>query len=148
MTDNNRTAIVTGSSSGIGAAAGLALAKHGWNVVINTATSLDKAEPVAEACRLAGGRAVVCVGDVSNDEDCRRIVHAALDSWGRLDGLVNSAGTTKPVAHADLEGLSFDDFQTIFAVNVIGPFQMARAAAPFLQRFGQDRSSTSHQMPV
>jgi 3-oxoacyl-[acyl-carrier protein] reductase len=134
MTDKNPTAIVTGSSSGIGAATALGLAKRGWSVVINSAASPDKAEAVAEACRLANGQAVACIGDVSNDADCRRLVQSALDSWGRLDALVNSAGTTKPVAHADLNGLSFDDFQTIFAVNVIGPFQMARAAAPALRR--------------
>jgi 3-oxoacyl-[acyl-carrier protein] reductase len=72
-------------------------------------------------------------GDVANDADCRRVVQAVLDKWGRIDALVNSAGTTKFVAHADLEGLSAEDFLGILRVNLVGPFQMIRACAPALK---------------
>ena len=67
-------------------------------------------------------------GDVSRDEDCRKLARAAQDAWGRIDILVNNAGTTKFVTnHADLDSLSAEDFARIYAVNVIGPFQMIRA---------------------
>ena len=72
-------------------------------------------------------------GDVAKDADCRRIVKEVLEKWGRIDALVNSAGTTKFVAHADLEGLSAEDIEGIFRVNFIGPFQMIRACAPSLK---------------
>jgi 3-oxoacyl-[acyl-carrier protein] reductase len=69
---------------------------------------------------------VVVQGDVSRDEDCKRIVAAAAP-WGRVDALINNAGTTKHVAHDNLDGLSAEDFQRLFGVNTIGPFQMVRA---------------------
>ena len=71
-------------------------------------------------------------GDVSRDEDCRKIVAAAAP-WGRLDALINNAGTTKHVAHDNLDGLSAEDFQRLFGVNTIGPFQMVRAARSLLE---------------
>ena len=71
--------------------------------------------------------------DVAQDADCRRLAQAALDKWGRIDALVNNAGTTKFVKHADLEGLSAEDFLRIYRVNVVGPFQMVRACAPALK---------------
>ena len=60
-----------------------------------------------------------------------------LDKWGRVDGLLNNAGTTQFVAADDLDGLSADDFQRIYAVNVVGPYQMIRAVAPHMKAQGQ-----------
>lgn len=128
--------IVTGSSSGVGAATALKLAERGCNVVINYARSAAAAERVAEACRALGAGVAVCQADVSKDDDCRRLVAAATDSFGRLDGLVNNAGTTKFVDHRNLAGLDGDDFFGIYAVNVLGPFQMCRAAEAALRDSG------------
>jgi NAD(P)-dependent dehydrogenase (short-subunit alcohol dehydrogenase family) len=75
---------------------------------------------------------VVIQGDVSSDEDCRKIVAAAAP-WGRIDALINNSGITKHVPHADLDGLSAEDFQRLFGVNTIGPFQMIRAARSLLE---------------
>lgn len=133
MTKDGLSVIVTGSASGLGAASALLLAKQGARIVINYASSQKEAEQTADECRSAGAADVVTVqGDVSRDEDCKKIAAAAA-SWGRLDGLINNAGTTKHVDHGDLDGLSAEDFQRIYAVNTIGPFQMVRAARGLLE---------------
>lgn len=133
MAKDGLCAIVTGSASGLGAATAEILARSGTRLVINYSSSQKEAEATAELCRKAGAAEVLVVqGDVSKDDDCRRIV-AAASGWGRLDMLVNNAGTTKHVAHADLDGLSAEDFQRLYGVNTIGPFQMVRAARSLLE---------------
>src|SRR6185295_19162287 len=111
MSKDGLCAIVTGSASGLGAATATILAKGGARIVVNYANSKAEAEATADLCRSAGAAA----------------------AWGRLDVLVNNAGTTKHVAHHDLDRLSAEDFQRIYAVNTIGPFQMIRAARAQLE---------------
>jgi NAD(P)-dependent dehydrogenase (short-subunit alcohol dehydrogenase family) len=132
MSKDGLCAVVTGSASGLGAATAALLAKGGARIVVNYASSQKEAEQTADLCRDAGAEVVVVQGDVARDEDCRKIVAAAA-AWGRLDALVNNAGTTKHVAHDNLDGLSAEDFQRIYAVNTIGPFQMVRAARALLE---------------
>src|SRR3954454_23646007 len=132
MSKDGLCAIVTGSASGLGAATAAILAKDGARIVVNYSSSQREAEQTADLCRAAGGEVVVVQGDVSRDEDCRKIVAAAAP-WGRLDALINNAGTTKHMAHGNLDGLSAEDFQRIYAVNTIGPFQMVRAARSLLE---------------
>jgi 3-oxoacyl-[acyl-carrier protein] reductase len=132
MSKDGLCAIVTGSASGLGAATAAILAKGGARLVINYSSSQKEAEQTADLCRSAGGDVVVEQGDVSRDEDCRKIVAAAA-SWGRLDALINNAGTTKHMPHDNLDGLSAEDFQRLFGVNTIGPFQMVRAARSLLE---------------
>jgi 3-oxoacyl-[acyl-carrier protein] reductase len=132
MSKDGLCAIVTGSASGLGAATAAILAKGGARIVINYSSSQKEAEETADLCRSAGGDVVVVQGDVSRDEDCRKIAAAAAP-WGRLDVLVNNAGTTKHVPHDNLDGLSSEDFQRLFGVNAIGPFQMVRAARSLLE---------------
>ena len=133
MAKDGLCAIVTGSASGLGAATAQILARGGARLVINYSSSKTEAEATAEACRKAGAAEVLVVqGDVSRDEDCRRVV-AVVEPWGRLDVLINNAGTTKHVAHGDLAGLSAEDFQRLYGVNTIGPFQMVRAARGLLE---------------
>ena len=124
-----KVAIITGSSSGIGAATALELSKRGWSVVINFAKDEEKAKKVAAQCKSA----ITVKADVGSDADCRRLAKAALDQWGRIDALVNNAGATKFVAHAKLEDLSDEDFLRIFRINVVAPFQMVRACAAALK---------------
>lgn len=128
--------IITGSSSGVGAATARMIAAKGGNVVINYSKSADAANKVAEECQALGAEVLVCQADVSNDGDCRRLVSETMAKWGRIDSLVNNAGTTKFVDHSDLEGLTADDFQNIYGVNVIGPYQMVRAARDALEASG------------
>ena len=130
-------AIVTGSATGVGAAAAKMLASKGCNVVINYTKSEADARKSAATCEALGVEVLLCQADVSKDDDCRRMATAAFNKWGRIDALINNAGTTQFVTHADLEGLDADDFQRIYAVNVIGPFQMTRAVAPHMKAAGR-----------
>jgi 3-oxoacyl-[acyl-carrier protein] reductase len=132
MSKDGLYAIVTGSASGLGAATAAILAKGGGKIVVNYSNSKKEAEETADLCRKAGAEVLVVQGDVSRDEDCKKIA-AAASGWGKLDILVNNAGTTKHVPHDNLDGLSAEDFQRIYAVNTIGPFQMIRAARPLLE---------------
>jgi 3-oxoacyl-[acyl-carrier protein] reductase len=132
-----KVAIVTGSSTGIGAAVAQGLARRGASVVVNYTRSKAEAEATADAVREAGADVRLVQGDVANDADCRRLAAEAVAAWGRIDILVNNAGTTKFVAnHADLDGLTAEDFTGIYAVNVVGPFQMIRAAIGGLRAHG------------
>ena len=115
-----RVAIVTGGTSGMGEATANELVKRGWQVAVMARNKVHK-----EIFSLQG--------DVAQDADCRRVAKAVLDKWGRIDALVNNAGTTKFVKHDDLEGLSADDILGIFRVNLVGPYQMIRACAPALK---------------
>jgi 3-oxoacyl-[acyl-carrier protein] reductase len=132
MSKDGLCVIVTGSASGLGAATAAILAKDGARVVINYSSSQKQAEATADLCRSVGGDVIVVQGDVSRDEDCRKIAAAAAP-WGRLDALVNNAGTTKHMPHDNLDGLSVEDFQRLFGVNTIGPFQMVRATRALLE---------------
>jgi 3-oxoacyl-[acyl-carrier protein] reductase len=116
-----KVAVVTGGTSGMGEATTRELIKRNWNVAV---MSRNKAEISSALC---------LQGDVGQDADCRSAAKSVLDKWGRIDALVNCAGTTKFVKHDDLEGLSADDILGIFRVNVVGPFQMVRACAPALK---------------
>jgi 3-oxoacyl-[acyl-carrier protein] reductase len=115
-----KVVLVTGGTSGMGEAAAVEMARRGWNVAVMARSKADREN--------------VFQGDVAQDADCRRVAKAVEDKWGQIDALVNCAGTTKFVAHADLEGLSADDWLHILRVNVVGAFQMIRACAPALKR--------------
>ncbi len=136
MDGKGKVAIVTGSATGVGAEVARQLAERGCNVVINYTRSEAEAKASQAACAALGVETLMVQADVSIDADCRRMAQAALDKWGRIDVLVNNAGTSKFVAHHDLEGLTAEDFQRIYAVNVIGPYQMTRAVAPAMQKQG------------
>ena len=132
MSKDGLYAIVTGSASGLGAATAAILAGGGGKIVVNYSNSKKEAEETADLCRKAGAEVLVVQGDVSRDEDCKKIA-AAAQGWGKLDILINNAGTTKHVPHHDMDGLSAEDFQRIYAVNTIGPYQMIRAARSLLE---------------
>jgi NAD(P)-dependent dehydrogenase (short-subunit alcohol dehydrogenase family) len=128
-----KVAIVTGSSSGIGASTALAVARRGGSVVVNYSRSRDAADAVAAECRKLGGDAIVVAANVADDADCRVLADAAMKQWGRIDWLVNNAGTTRFVQIRNMAGISAEDFHAIYAVNVIGAFQMVRACETALR---------------
>jgi len=130
--------IVTGSATGIGAACAIELARRGARVVVNYSRSETEARQTVRECEALGADVLLVKADVSHDADCQRLAHATLAKWGRIDGLINNAGATKFAPnHRDLTALSAEDFQSIYAVNVIGAFQMIRACAPAMQKQGR-----------
>ena len=135
-TSSNPVIIVTGSSSGIGAEVARLAARNGWNVVVNYNSNQAGADAVVEYCQEQGVEAVAVGADVGEDLACRELAATAEESWGRIDCLVNNAGTTKFCPHQDLEGLDSEDFQRLYRVNTIGAFQMARAVVPTMRETG------------
>jgi 3-oxoacyl-[acyl-carrier protein] reductase len=125
---DGKAAVVTGGGTGIGRAAALALAKRGCAVAVNYSRSKDEAEETVAAVRAAGARGIALQADVARDADCRRLVESAVQELGRLDVLVQSAGVTSFIAHADLDKVGDEDWERILGVNVKGVFQCARAA--------------------
>jgi len=133
----DKVAIVTGSSSGIGESIARALAAEGAHVVVNSATSVDAGQAVAKALP---HDAIYVQADVADPDACARLVGAAVEKWGRLDILINNAGTTKVIPHDDLDAVTDEVFQRILDVNVLGTWRMIRTAAPHL-RAGEEPGS-------
>ena len=125
---DGRVAIVTGSSSGIGAETARRLAGLGATVVVNSASSVSAGQAVAEE---VGGTYVQA--DISDQAQCHALVDAALSSHGRLDILVNNAGWTTVVPHDDLDALTDEIFRRTFDVNVFGTWWLTKAAMPHLK---------------
>jgi len=134
----NAVGIVTGSATGIGAACAILLAERGCHVVINYTKSEAEAAATAGACERLGVQTLLVKASVADDADCRRMAEAAVSKWGRIDVLVNNAGTTKFARdHKNLDALQAEDFQRIYAVNVIGAYQMTRAVVPAMNKQGR-----------
>lgn len=127
-----KVAIVTGGSQGIGAATVRALAARGAKVVINYVSSADLAEALQDEI---GEHAIAVQADLGAGE-ADALAKAALDKWGRIDGLVNNAGKTAFANHEDLDALSAEDFLDIYRLNVVGAYEIIRAVAPTMQEQG------------
>ncbi len=130
---NKKVCVITGSSSGIGAASAVLFAQRGWNVCINYSRDPQPAEAVAAVCREHGAKVLVQRADVADDAQCTELAAKVHEHLARCDVLVNNAGATKFVDLKDLHGLEAADFQRIYSVNVIGAFQMTRAFTPMLK---------------
>lgn len=130
---STKSALVTGASSGIGRAAAIALAKAGYDVAINYGGNLDGAQETARACEAEGVRTLIVQADVADDGAVRAMLDAVGTAFGRLDVLINNAGTTMETVPKDLEGVDVDQWRRVFDVNVLGLFLVTRAAAPMLK---------------
>lgn len=131
-TEETRVALVTGSSSGIGAEVARRLAAAGIRVVLNSARSVEAGEKLAAG--LPG--AVYVQANVADENDAKRLVRSAVDAYGRLDILVNCAGATRFIAHDDFEAANPQVWRELYDINVIGVWQTITAAVPHLRASG------------
>jgi 3-oxoacyl-[acyl-carrier protein] reductase len=124
-----KVAVVTGGSKGIGAAIAKALAAQGASVVVNYASSKAGADSVVDAITAAGGKAVAVGGDVSKAADAQGIIKTAVETYGRLDILVNNSGVYE---FAPIEEITEEHFHKHFNVNVLGLLLTTQAAVKHL----------------
>ena len=129
-----KSALVTGAATGIGRSAVLALARAGYDVALNYSSSEAAARETAAQARDAGARTLLVRCDVSDEPGVRAMVQAVEKEFGRLDVLINNAGTTAAWKPRDLETLSLEEWDRVFAVNVRGLFQVTRACVPLLKK--------------
>ena len=133
MTERKK-ALVTGGATGIGRSAVLALARAGYDVAINYASSAKAAKETAAEAEKLGAKTLLLQCDVADDAAVRKMMAAVGEAFGHLDALVSNAGTTANWKVKDLESLDMNEWDRTFAVNVRGTFQVARAATPLLRK--------------
>lgn len=132
MTAPTRVVLVTGSSSGIGEAIARSFSADDARVVVNSSRSVERGQ--ALAAELPG--AIYVRADVSDETEARALVAATLQRYGRLDVLVNNAGTTVVIPHGDLDAATDEVWDRILRVNLMGTWYMTRAAADALRAGG------------
>lgn len=132
--NNRKKALVTGGATGIGRSAVLALARAGYDVAINYASSAKAAQALAALAQQAGAQTMLLPCDVSDDAAVRAMLAQVEAEFGHLDALVNNAGTTAKWKVKDLESLDMAEWDRTFAVNVRGLFQVTRASVPLLRK--------------
>ena len=132
----DRVVLITGASSGVGAALAIQLGQMGARVVVNYSRSAEAAEAVVEQITGAEGQAIAVRADVSEEADCKRLTVATIEQFGQIDVLVNNAGTTTFVPHDQLDALTEDIWLRTLRVNLIGAFMMSREAAPHIEAAG------------
>ena len=128
---DGRVAIVTGSSSGIGEATARRLAELGCRVVVNSASSVEAGEAVAESLPT---RDLYVQADITDQAQGQALIARTIERFGQLDILVNNAGWTTLVHHADLDALTDDILRRTFEVNVFGTWWLTKAAMPHLRQ--------------
>jgi ketoreductase RED2 len=127
-----KVALITGSSSGIGAAVAQDLAAAGASVVVNSSSSVAAGSALAASLP----EATYVQADIADADQARRLISATIERYGRLDILVNNAGTTKVIPHHDLEAATPEVWRRILDVNVIGTWMVTVAAATHLRASG------------
>src|SRR5437868_3203392 len=130
---SKKAALVTGASTGIGRSAVLALARAGYDVAVNYSSSEKAARETATEAHKLGVNTLILKCDVADEAGVRAMFKQVKDKFGRLDVLINNAGTTAAWKPKDLETLSLEEWDRVFAVNVRGLFQVTRAAVPLLK---------------
>ncbi len=136
MDIRGKAAVVTGATRGVGRATALMLARGGCHVVVNFSKSKDEAESVVREIEALGVKAAPFKCDVHVDAECRAMMDFAQKTFGRLDVLVNNAGTTQFIAHSNLEGVTDEVWDRILGVNLRGSFYCVRAARPHMEKGG------------
>ena len=134
MSTDKPVALVTGAATGIGRSVAVALAKNGYDLVVNYSRSEDAAKFTEHECEAAGAQTLLHRCDVSDDASVRAMLAATEKEFSRLDVLINNAGTTVDVEPKNLDGIKVEDWNRVFNVNVLGLFLVTRAAVPLLKK--------------
>ncbi len=129
-----KKALVTGGATGIGKSAVLALARAGYDVAINYASSAQAAKDTEKEAQALGAQTLLLQCDVSDEKAVRAMLAQVEKSFGHLDALISNAGTTAKWKVKDLESLDMEEWDRTFAVNVKGLFQVVRASVPLLKK--------------
>lgn len=137
MSPQNRVAIITGGGTGVGRETSLALARLGYHVIVNYSRSQREAEETAREAGSLGVRALAVQADVADDTACRAMVERTVHELGRVDVLVNCAGTTDFIPFQDLDAVSDEAWQRLYQVNVVGAFHCARAVRAAMLEAGE-----------
>jgi 3-oxoacyl-[acyl-carrier protein] reductase len=131
---NGRVAVVTGGGTGIGRAISEHFARHGAKVVVNYSQSREASEEVANGIKSRGGAAIAVGADVSDQSKAKELMDAAVKEFGRIDYLINNAGWSQRVPHAQMEDLTDEIWDHVFDTNLRGAFYCVRAATPLLKK--------------
>jgi 3-oxoacyl-[acyl-carrier protein] reductase len=134
MDNSKPVALITGASTGIGRSATIALAKNGYDVIVNYRRSEEAARETAREAEAAGAKVLLQRCDISDDAGVRAMLSAIEAEFGRLDTLINNAGTTVDVAPTDFDAMTVEAWNRVFSVNVLGVFLVTRAATPLLKK--------------
>jgi 3-oxoacyl-[acyl-carrier protein] reductase len=134
MSSDRPVALVTGAATGIGRSVAVALAKNAHDVVINYSKSEDAVKITARDAAAAGAKTLLYRCDVSDDAGVRAMLAATEKEFGRLDVLINNAGTTVDVEPKNLDEMTVEGWNRVFAVNVLGLFLVTRAAVELLKK--------------
>lgn len=129
MEFEGRAVLVTGASSGIGERVAERFAELGAQVAVNSSTSVEAGRAVAE--RVGG---TYHQADIGDDRAVRGMIDEVVEAFGRLDVVVNNAGTTRSIPHGDLEAVTDEVWDQILRVNLMGAWHVTRAAVPHLER--------------
>ena len=134
MGNTKRVALVTGSASGIGSAVAIKLSSEGFNTIVNYSQSADSASNTAEKCNAAGSDTLLVQCDVSNETSVISMLSDIEKKYGRLDVVVNNAGTSISTLAKDFDKVSEEEFDRVLAVNVKGMFLVAKHSKGLLSK--------------
>lgn len=131
--NENYVTLITGSATGVGRACALRFAEEGFDIVVNYSRSKEEALETKALVEAEGAKVLLIQCDVSDDKAVQAMIGEVESQWGRLDVLVNNAGTTEFIEHKDLDAVTEEIWDRILGVNLKGPFFCVRAAAHLLR---------------
>jgi len=126
-----KVAIITGADSGIGRAVAVYYAKEGANVVLVYLEEHDDARVAMQEVERAGARVLLYAGDISDNEQCQRVISDTMQKFGSIDILVNNAGEQHP--QTSLEDISDEQWEQTFQTNIVAMFRLTKAALPHMK---------------
>jgi len=134
ISNNHPVALITGSTSGIGAAIARQLSSDGYRIVLHSRSSVESGSAMVQEI----GNATYLQADLAIEQERVRLIQEAVAIWGRLDVLVNNAGISRIIPHADLSAATSDIWHELYEVNVVAPFRLVSLAEPALRQSAQN----------